>query len=275
MANATPCTSCGKKMRNSTAATPMCHPCRRVQPKKKNDIPGWDCVVCGVYVKRTKGPVGMYCAKHKNTRGGRSYARACKGCGNTFHTSWNKKKYCDPDCRPAPKPKPDPTFSVLRWRQCIHPHCEAWICKRGGSKYCTKQCAHDAAMLNLGCRNRTCRDCDKPLGYISRVTLCDACRRRNKNANKHYRARARKYGVLYESVNKYRVYDRDGWVCGLCRKKVDPKYKYPHLMSASLDHVEPMSLGGGHLYVNCQIAHLKCNRDKSNTGYGDQLALVG
>ncbi|WP_423797180.1 HNH endonuclease [Mycobacteroides abscessus] len=33
-------------------------------------------------------------------------------------------------------------------------------------------------------------------------------------------------------------------------------------MSASLDHVVPMSLGGDHLSTNVQCAHLKCNMDK-------------
>lgn len=46
-------------------------------------------------------------------------------------------------------------------------------------------------------------------------------------------------------------------------------------MSASLDHVVPMSKGGGHTYANTQCSHLKCNVDKKNGGHGEQLALVG
>lgn len=46
-------------------------------------------------------------------------------------------------------------------------------------------------------------------------------------------------------------------------------------MSATIDHIIPMSLGGGHTYLNTQAAHMICNSRKSNIGHGDQLALIG
>lgn len=45
-------------------------------------------------------------------------------------------------------------------------------------------------------------------------------------------------------------------------------------MSASLDHILPLSLGGAHSMANVQLAHLSCNHTKSNGG-SQQLALVG
>jgi hypothetical protein len=101
-----------------------------------------------------------------------------------------------------------------------------------------------------------------------------APRKTHRMGNDH-RKRARHYGVEYESVDARRVYARDKWRCGLCREKVDKSLKYPHPMSASLDHVVPMSKGGGHTYANSQCAHWKCNVDKGNRGHGEQLALVG
>jgi len=142
-------------------------------------------------------------------------------------------------------------------------------------------------MLQQGCRNRTCRNCAAPLGYISLNILCDDCRKKNLEASRakyrrspsrvrgNDRQRARHYGVQYEPIDRLKVYARDGWICKLCHKKVDPKLKNPHLMSASLDHIVPMSLGGDHLYVNVQLAHMICNSRKCNFGYGDQLALIG
>lgn len=46
-------------------------------------------------------------------------------------------------------------------------------------------------------------------------------------------------------------------------------------MMASLDHIVPMSLGGGHTYLNTQCSHLMCNLKKSFRSTGDQLALIG
>lgn len=60
------------------------------------------------------------------------------------------------------------------------------------------------------------------------------------------------------------VFDRDGWICGLCAGVVDPELKYPDSMSVSLDHIIPVSLGGMHSMANVQCAHLFCNLSKNN-----------
>jgi 5-methylcytosine-specific restriction endonuclease McrA len=86
---------------------------------------------------------------------------------------------------------------------------------------------------------------------------------------KHYRekpdlykshARNRKMRLrqaFVEPVDQRTVYERDGWVCGICRGHVDPA-------DASIDHIVPISRGGKHSYANVQTAHLSCNRQKSN-----------
>lgn len=102
----------------------------------------------------------------------------------------------------------------------------------------------------------TCEVCGQ--SFTGRRTLCDAHRWHHKG----HRKRARKYGVQYEYINPRTIYERDHWQCGICGQPVDPRLTYPHRMSASLDHVVPMSLGGDHLTTNVQCAHLKCNMDK-------------
>lgn len=74
--------------------------------------------------------------------------------------------------------------------------------------------------------------------------------------------RAKAYGVPFEDVNKFDVFVRDGWMCGICLEPVDPELMYPDPMSASLDHVMPLSRGGGHLESNAQCSHLACNVQK-------------
>lgn len=74
-----------------------------------------------------------------------------------------------------------------------------------------------------------------------------------------YRARAEKFGVLYEDFDKYEVYARDGWICGICSEPVDHNLGYPDPESVSLDHIIPLSRGGGHTASNTQCSHLSCN----------------
>lgn len=64
--------------------------------------------------------------------------------------------------------------------------------------------------------------------------------------------------------NRADIFERDGWVCGICLDAVDRELAYPHPMSASLDHVTPVSLGGSHSPENVQCSHLTCNVRKGN-----------
>lgn len=68
---------------------------------------------------------------------------------------------------------------------------------------------------------------------------------------------------------------RDRWRCGICGKKVNRGFRVPHPLAATLDHIVPMSLGGGHVRSNVHLAHFRCNTLKGNRGGGEQLALIG
>lgn len=53
-------------------------------------------------------------------------------------------------------------------------------------------------------------------------------------------------------------------ICGICGQPVDKSLKYPHPMSPTVDHIIPCAKGGGDDIDNLQLAHRKCNRDKSD-----------
>lgn len=78
------------------------------------------------------------------------------------------------------------------------------------------------------------------------------------------RRRARRKGAMVESFQSEEVYERDGWICGLCLEPVDRELRWPDPMSASLDHVIPLSKGGEHSRANTQLAHLDCNVRKGS-----------
>ncbi len=54
-------------------------------------------------------------------------------------------------------------------------------------------------------------------------------------------------------------------VCGICGREVDKSLKFPHPLSATVDHIIPISQGGHPSDIeNLQLAHLSCNQAKYN-----------
>jgi len=54
-------------------------------------------------------------------------------------------------------------------------------------------------------------------------------------------------------------------VCAICGQPVDKSLKYPHPLSATIDHIIPVDKGGHPSNIdNLQLAHFSCNRAKSD-----------
>lgn len=72
-----------------------------------------------------------------------------------------------------------------------------------------------------------------------------------------------------------KVFQRDGWRCQLCGKKLNPKHRGTYKDDApELDHIIPWAAGGEHSYRNTQLACRKCNEEKGSEEMG-QLRLFG
>lgn len=69
-----------------------------------------------------------------------------------------------------------------------------------------------------------------------------------------------------ERIDPHTIYERDGWMCQLCHKPIDPAMKWPDYQSASLDHIVPLAANGTHTSDNVQAAHLICNIQKGARG---------
>ena len=64
--------------------------------------------------------------------------------------------------------------------------------------------------------------------------------------------------------NKKKIYMTQK-VCGICGKPVDFRLKFPHPLSPCIDHIIPVAKGGHPSDLNnLQLAHMTCNRDKSD-----------
>jgi len=64
--------------------------------------------------------------------------------------------------------------------------------------------------------------------------------------------------------NKKKIYATQT-VCGICGKPVDFNLRYPHPLSACIDHIIPVAKNGHPSDIsNLQLAHWTCNRQKSD-----------
>ena len=64
--------------------------------------------------------------------------------------------------------------------------------------------------------------------------------------------------------NKKRIYASQS-TCGICGGPVDFRLKYPHPLSPCIDHIIPIAKGGHPSDIeNLQLAHMCCNRQKSD-----------
>jgi hypothetical protein len=94
------------------------------------------------------------------------------------------------------------------------------------------------------------------------------------------RARRLRHAETWDGVPDEVIFERDGWRCRVpqCRertRRISQKAKYPDRRSASIDHVVPLSEGGGDTAPNKRASHLGCNLARGNRGGMDQLAMIG
>lgn len=176
---------------------------------------------------KTRGLCGMHYQRLRKHGTVSDPVGCCINCGVEFKARSRSNKFCSQNCSNA-------------WNRKNNPRkCSISGCDRG----------HDAkGMCSMHWRREARAD-----GRESNPEWDD--RRR---ANYHKR-RALKALAPAEDVRPAVVYDRDSWICGLCSLPVDSSLSYPDPMSASLDHILPLSRGGHHTYENTQLAHLSCN----------------
>ena len=145
--------------------------------------------------------------------------------------------------------------------------------KNRDSKYCSREC------YNL--IHKICQHCGKEFSGNEHSKYCsEKCQRnaynkinpwRNRESAHRRKARIKKVRVGHVSGNV--IYQRDNGKCQICRKMVDITLRHPHPMSASIDHIVPIALGGSHENKNVQLTHLICNMKKGTSAVNEQLIL--
>lgn len=231
------------------------------------------------------------------------FGRLCRGTALDAPIRASRKGEPDAD-RPC---SIEGCVGLVQSRDWCRPHYERW--SRTGSPMPTVACAGCGVTVGWG-RKKWCSDACKVQSagrkaqqkeYIEknaeaikvrmqvyRETHAETARARTKqwrkenpeqvriNANRMgQRRRALRFAVKSEDAPIAYLHKRDRGVCGICHKKVSMKFRHPHPLSPSMDHIIPLSKGGDDSRANKQLAHFRCNIRKLNRPMGEQLRLLG
>lgn len=145
--------------------------------------------------------------------------------------------------------------------------------RAGKGRFCSKHCSNIWHGRHPSLFIKTCAECNREYVGLAKSIVCSkdcrqtrAIKARNAlyppgpNLAKNHAARAKRFNVEYDyKVNRLGVLERDGWICQLCNEEISHTAIYPSAGYGSIDHVLPMSRGGGHVWNNVQAAHLGCN----------------
>lgn len=229
--------------------------------------------------------------------------RACANCSLSFIKRKHNQRFCSERCRyqakgngSRGKPQvvcrqcgalfPDARGSTSRLF-CCNPCRVAWVAENPTHGPSRPVPPKPAPTPFIGPHIPCCVDC---LGPAAGRRRCGQCRfkawratpegrakHRENKRNAKLRRRARKASGAAEVFWRSEIFERDGWVCGICAKKIDRSLRWPDPMSVSLDHILPLAHGGEHTRANTQAAHLICNSLKSDgvAGAWEQLRMVG
>lgn len=287
MARQRPCRICGQSLAVTakSAPEPTCRQCRRLlreqQPK--------------VNPPKPPRPERASCECDE------CRAAACAGCGTALAPRKQghgglARKWCSGACRTRTLHPERRDAGLIYFPRCFASarNCECcdelFIARRATSRACGQNC--QKAIHAARQRARYAADPDRERSRMRETRAAwseeererEAARAREWNRKVGYtdskrrgdqRRRAAKLGAVTERFDAREVYERDGWRCGICSRRVKPALVWPHPMSASLDHIVPLSRHGDHTRANTRLAHLRCNIRRSNRGDAEQLALLG
>lgn len=276
-ANARPCPYCGAPMEHSRrvqCGAPECE--RRFNNERTAD---W----LRGYKERTGEPY-RYKYEHEHT---------CEGCGKTWTSREPGTRFCSIACH----------NQTRRWDRTCEVCGSSWAAGRADARFCSQGCrdmashaARSRVELYTGAARRPrpspqailpplrkrwyagfCAECGAPFVHDQpqTITCTEACSRRMHRRSGKAKRRAVELEAFVEHVDRKKIFERDRWICQLCRKPVARTKIVPHPKAPVLDHIIPLATGGTHEPSNTQCAHFLCNSLKGARGGGEQLLLIG
>jgi 5-methylcytosine-specific restriction endonuclease McrA len=240
------------------------------------------CLQCGkpFHIGRKTRFCSMDCCQRASSEAARCRKRAAKGarvCLGCEGEIRGKAKFCQ-SCsvkrrreRQALWPSRQRVARQPRRRMVSCPRCgsEFWPWANGSHarKFCCKAAPKPPTpKARRAPAPRECLWCRELfIGVNSRQVACSTvCRQRYESKRRKLRLK----GLNPTVVPVAQLYRRDSGMCGICKAPVDRTLRYPHPMSATIDHIVPISKGGQHESHNLQLAHSRCNISKGNREVG-------
>lgn len=174
-----------------------------------------------------------------------SRSKVCAACGSPFTAKLESARFCGQKCRNK--------VNARRIQER----------RRDGSprpcRWCAKVYVPEYGSLRRSYCSIECRDASK----------------RKLRGGSTNRRRATKFGCAYEPIRKRDVFERDGWRCYICGRETPKSLsgtKEPN--APELEHVVPLSKGGGHVLENVRCACMACNRAKGSRWPLDVIAAL-
>lgn len=147
-------------------------------------------------------------------------------------------------------------------------------CGRSCSQMARGEVSRDQRMTRIPWRQ--CGDCSSWfVGYYFRQNpRCSPCRSAARQALNRRKNVKRRGADVGESYTMAEIGDRDGWICHLCRRRVDRSIPSTNPQGPTIDHLVPVAAGGKDERLNVKLAHRSCNCSRRDGGEV-QLLLVG
>jgi len=194
------------------------------------------------------------------------YKHVCPWCGKTFKNHKDKPSHCSVECwsatcaerqrqrllpvlhdHPAPRCLlPDRHPVMLLQQREVKRLFVAGTCARCGASFVAHAESGNARYCSTACASLACKA----------------------------RRRARKRLVRCEPYRRIDIFERDGWRCHICGKKIKRGLPNSHPLGATLDHLIPLADGGADAPDNVAAAHRLCNSLKGVTGAAQLLLAV-
>lgn len=195
--------------------------------------------------------------------------RPCRGCGvlmNVQPREGRRREWCSEACRHRHRyPRRRATCA---WCGI------AFETARVNRRYCSSECGwrYRAAITAPSWRDGECVACGA--SYRTKQPAQIYCGYECREDGRRSRRRGRKFQRRVQKPVRQRVLARDSWTCYLCQRPIRRDLVWPHPLSASVDHVIPVSAGGSDDLSNLRATHWHCNAEKGDRLLGVEMGFT-
>jgi hypothetical protein len=198
-------------------------------------------------------------------------SRRCEFCAGSFLARNDSYRFCSKSCKSKATRRTCPA-SRIRVVDCAG-GCGQLATRHGVSYRGVWRCESCWVPRRTFVAGN-CVRCHKPFVILGQATnryCSEECGKSKKRRTRKTRERK----AFVALVSRQYIFERDGWRCQICKRKVRRDVDVSHRLAPTLDHIIPLADGGTHEPSNVQCAHFRCNSVKGDRHANDQLRLIG